>query len=80
MITRISSYKMSTPPFTWSQENRNFYVEPSKCGYNVCGGGTMWVHFDPNKKKNPLRSDSEWVAGGDSRSRTDDPLLAKQVL
>ena len=40
----------------------------------------MWVHFDPPKKKNPLRSDSEWVAGGDSRSRTDDPLLAKQVL
>ena len=32
------------------------------------------------KKKNPLRSDSEWVRGGDSRSRTDDPLLAKQVL
>ena len=44
------------------------------------GGCTMWVHFDPPKKKNPLRSDSEWVAGGDSRSRTDDPLLAKQVL
>ena len=42
--------------------------------------GTMWVHFDPHKKKNPLRSDSEWVACGDSRSRTDDPLLAKQVL
>ena len=28
----------------------------------------MWVHFDPGKKKNPLRSDSEWVRGGDSRS------------
>ena len=40
----------------------------------------MWVHFDPPKKKNPLRSDSEWVRGGDSRSRTDDPLLAKQML
>ena len=23
----------------------------------------MWVHFDPSKKKNPLRSDSEWVGG-----------------
>ena len=42
--------------------------------------GIMWVHFTPPKKKNPLRSVSEWVAGGDSRSRTDDPLLAKQML
>ena len=32
------------------------------------------------KRKNPLRGFSEWVTGGDSRSRTDDPLLAKQVL
>ena len=42
--------------------------------------GTMWVHFDPLKKKNLLRSVSKQVACGDSRSRTDDPLLAKQVL
>ncbi len=50
-----------------------------ECGY-VPDVGTMWVHFDHLKTKNPLRSDSEWVRGGDSRSRTDDPLLAKQVL
>ena len=42
--------------------------------------GTMWVHLGTRKKKNPLRSDSEWVRGGDSRSRTDDFLLAKQAL
>ena len=42
--------------------------------------GKMWVHFDPPKKKNPLRNVSEWVGSGDSRSRTDDPLLAKQML
>ena len=42
--------------------------------------GTMWVHFTPPKKKNPLRNVSEWVGSGDSRSRTDDPLLAKQML
>ena len=42
--------------------------------------GTMWVHFDPHIKKNPPRSASEWVGSGDSRSRTDDFLLAKQAL
>ena len=51
----------------------------SKRGYNE-NVGTMWVHFDALKKKNLLRSVSKQVAGGDSRSRTDDPLLAKQVL
>ena len=38
------------------------------------------VCFNPHKKNNPLRNISEWVGSGDSRSRTDDPLLAKQVL
>ena len=50
-----------------------------RSGY-IQNAGTMWVHFDPSKKKNPLRNVSEWVGSGDSRSRTDDPLLAKQVL
>ena len=52
---------------TKNSKQPRFYVEPDLLLY-------------PPKKKNPLRSDSEWVGGGDSRSRTDDPLLAKQVL
>ena len=59
---------------TENKKQPEFSVEPE------VGTSKMWVHFTPPKKKNPLRSVSEWVAGGDSRSRTDDFLLAKQAL
>ena len=56
------------PVIRKTQNNRNFTLSP---------------FYQPKMSiisKNPPRSVSEWVGSGDSRSRTDDPLLAKQML
>ena len=59
---------------------RTMYFHPSRSGIWADGNFSLVAKEESNKKKTPRKKTEVPCESGDRRSRTDDPLLAKQML